>query len=224
MIAKCYGGNISRKRKLLEKQKEGKKHMKAISSAEMPQEAFMSVLETNPSLSQEARALNPKVWATTYIGLGANLGDRAQSITQACGKLDALPTIQVVKVSSLYETDPVGVTAQPKFLNAVAELRTILSAPALLAQLLQLEQQMGRVRTVRWGPRTIDMDILLYNNEAINCPGLTVPHPRLAERAFVLVPLAEIAPLLVLPGETQTLQKKAAALPEKGNIHCVGDV
>ena len=182
------------------------------------------VLKANPVPLQETRGLNPEGWVTAYIGLGANLGNREQSMEQAWRELGALPTIQVVKVSSLYETDPMGMTEQPKFLNAAAELRTTLSALDLLAQLLQLEQKMGRIRSVRWGQRTIDMDILLYNNEVINSPGLTVPHPRLAERTFVLVPLAEIAPLLVLPGETQTLQKKALALPEKGNIRCVGAV
>jgi 2-amino-4-hydroxy-6-hydroxymethyldihydropteridine diphosphokinase len=163
-----------------------------------------------------------------YIGLGTNLGDRLGNIQTALQKLADLPTIKLMRVSSLYETAPVGVTEQPDFLNVVAAARTSLAPQALLDALLHIENQMGRVRTERWGPRVIDMDLLLYGADQVALPGLTVPHPRLRERAFVVIPLAEIAPDLALPGDG----KKATDLAElflehssrKGNIRRVGFV
>ncbi len=133
-----------------------------------------------------------------YIGLGANLGDREGSPNTA---LERLAELGPLRVSSFRETDPVGVTEQPRFVNAVAELETDLSARDLLERLLEIERELGRDRTreERWGPRTIDLDLLLYGDEVIDEPGLTVPHPRLAERRFVLEPLHELAPGLVLP-------------------------
>jgi 2-amino-4-hydroxy-6-hydroxymethyldihydropteridine diphosphokinase len=133
-----------------------------------------------------------------YIGLGANLGDREENLRAA---LELLGKLGPLRVSSFRETDPVGVTEQPRFVNAVAELETDLGAGALLQQLLEIERELGRDRSreERWGPRTIDLDILLYGNEVIEEPGLTVPHPRLAERRFVLEPLHELAPDLALP-------------------------
>ncbi len=157
-------------------------------------------------------------WVTAYLGLGANLGDRQGTLKQALKELSLLPTIEVIAVSSFYQTAPVGLTDQPDFLNAAAAIRTTLTAQELLAQVLQLEQQMGRVRTVRWGPRTIDIDILAFGSEAIDLPGLTVPHPRLEERAFAMVPLTEIAPDLYLPGQNKSVREKAALLAEQGNI------
>ena len=132
--------------------------------------------------------------------------------------------MEVRQVSSLYETAAVGVTDQPDFLNAVAEVHTTLSATALLDALLNLENLLGRVRTFRWGPRVIDLDLLLYGKEQITLPHLTVPHPRLRERAFVLVPLAEIAPGLTLPEDRQTVQERANNLNGGGNIRRVGVV
>jgi 2-amino-4-hydroxy-6-hydroxymethyldihydropteridine diphosphokinase len=133
-----------------------------------------------------------------YIGLGANLGDREANLRSAVGRLDDLGPL---RVSSFRETDPVGVTEQPRFVNAVAELETDLGASSLLERLLEIERDLGRDRSreQRWGPRTIDLDLLLYGNEVIDEPGLTVPHPRLAERRFVLEPLHELAPDLALP-------------------------
>jgi 2-amino-4-hydroxy-6-hydroxymethyldihydropteridine diphosphokinase len=130
-----------------------------------------------------------------YVGLGANLGDREATIRAA---LHALPG--VVAVSSLRETDPVGVVDQPRFLNGVAAVETDLSARELLEELLAIERELGRERRERWGPRTIDLDLLLYGEETIDEPGLTVPHPRLHERRFALEPLAELAPDAVIPG------------------------
>ncbi|HEY7795994.1 MAG TPA: 2-amino-4-hydroxy-6-hydroxymethyldihydropteridine diphosphokinase [Gaiellaceae bacterium] len=130
-----------------------------------------------------------------YVGLGANLGDREATIRAA---LEALPG--VVAVSSLRETDPVGVTDQPQYLNGVAALETGLSPRELLDALLAVERELGRERRERWGPRTIDLDLLLYGEETIDEPGLTVPHPRLHERRFALEPLSELAPDALIPG------------------------
>jgi 2-amino-4-hydroxy-6-hydroxymethyldihydropteridine diphosphokinase len=128
-----------------------------------------------------------------YIGLGANLGDREATIRAALDALADEDGIEVVAVSTLRETEPVGVGPQPLFLNGAAELETTLSARELLDRLLATEQRFGRVRVPGGhGPRTLDLDLLLYGDEQIDEPGLTVPHPRLHERAFVLEPLAEL--------------------------------
>jgi 2-amino-4-hydroxy-6-hydroxymethyldihydropteridine diphosphokinase len=161
---------------------------------------------------------------TAYIGLGSNLGNRQDNLQMALSKLAEMPTIKVTQVSSLYETAPVGVPDQPDFLNAVAALETALPAVKLLDVFLHLENQLGRVRTFRWGPRVIDMDLLLYGDEQIALPSLTIPHPRLRERAFVLVPLAEIAPELVLPGDTKTVKELASYFCGNGNIRRRGVV
>ncbi len=159
-----------------------------------------------------------------YVGLGANLADRAANIRAALTSLDLLPTITLGQVSSLYETAAVGVTDQPDFLNAVAEVSTSLSPAALLDALLNLENLLGRERTFRWGPRVIDLDLLLYGDKQIALPALTVPHPRLRERAFVLVPLAEIAPALALPGDHRAVAELANNLRADGNIRRIGVV
>lgn len=130
-----------------------------------------------------------------YVGVGSNLGDREATVRAA---IAALPGI--VAVSELRETDPVGMTEQPAFLNGAVALETELSARELLQSLLAVERELGRERRERWGPRTIDLDLLLYGDETLDEPGLTVPHPRLHERRFALEPLAEIAPRLVIPG------------------------
>jgi 2-amino-4-hydroxy-6-hydroxymethyldihydropteridine diphosphokinase len=136
-----------------------------------------------------------------YVGLGANLGDRERTLRAAVDALGAEDGIEVVAVSSLRETEPVGVGEQPLFLNGVAELETGLAARGLLDWLLAVEQHFGRVRVPgEHGPRTLDLDLLIYGDEVIAVPGLTVPHPRLHERRFVLEPLAELAPGLVVPG------------------------
>jgi 2-amino-4-hydroxy-6-hydroxymethyldihydropteridine diphosphokinase len=130
-----------------------------------------------------------------YVGLGANLGDREGTIRAAVADLPG-----VVAVSTLRETDPVGITDQPRFLNGVAVLETELAPRELLDGLLAVERRLGRERGRRWGPRTIDLDLLLYGDEVIDETGLTIPHPRLHERRFVLEPLADLAPELVVPG------------------------
>jgi 2-amino-4-hydroxy-6-hydroxymethyldihydropteridine diphosphokinase len=128
-----------------------------------------------------------------YVGLGANLGDREATIRAALDALAAEDGIDVVAVSTLRETEPVGVGAQPLFLNGAAELETTLTAHELLDRLLATEQRFGRVRVAgEHGPRTLDLDLLLYGDGQIDEPGLTVPHPRLKERAFVLDPLRDL--------------------------------
>ena len=146
--------------------------------------------------------------ARAFVGLGANLGDREATIRRAVELIEATPEIHIVAVSSLRETDPVGYLDQPRFLNGAAELETTLPPRELLDALLAVERELGRERTgPRFGPRTIDLDLLLYGDERIDEPGLRVPHPRLHERAFALEPLAELDPSLVIPGRgrVQTL-------------------
>jgi 2-amino-4-hydroxy-6-hydroxymethyldihydropteridine diphosphokinase len=144
-----------------------------------------------------------KVTATrVFVGLGSNLGDRELNLRRALVRIEQLGS---VRVSSFRETDPVGVTDQPKFLNAAAELATDLSPRELLERLLEIERELGRDRATerRWGPRVIDLDLLLFGEEAIDEPGLTVPHPRLADRRFVLEPLCELNEDLALPDGTR---------------------
>jgi len=136
-----------------------------------------------------------------YVALGANLGDRERTLRAAVDALAAEDGIEVVAVSTLRETEPVGVGEQPRFLNGAAELETTLTSRELLARLLAVEQRFGRIRIPgEHGPRTLDLDLLLYGDEVIDEPGLAVPHPRLHERSFVLEPLVELAPGLVVPG------------------------
>jgi len=136
-----------------------------------------------------------------YVGLGANLGDREATLRAAVDALGAEEGVEVVAVSTLRETEPVGVGEQPRFLNGVVALETTLAARELLDLLLAGEQRFGRVRVPgEHGPRTLDLDLLLYGDEEIDEPELHVPHPRLHERRFVLEPLAELAPGLVVPG------------------------
>ncbi|MBP7332223.1 MAG: 2-amino-4-hydroxy-6-hydroxymethyldihydropteridine diphosphokinase [Firmicutes bacterium] len=137
---------------------------------------------------------------TAYIGLGSNLGDKEANIKKALDLLKEAPGIQVKKIASLYKTAPLYVTRQDWFLNTVAEIETDLTARQLLALLKDMEKKLDRTPTVRWGPRTIDLDILLFGNDKIEDADLVIPHPRMIERAFVMAPLAEIAPHLCIPG------------------------
>jgi len=129
-----------------------------------------------------------------YIGLGSNLGDRQANIEAALARLDALAGTRLVAVSAVIETDPVGVTDQPRFLNAAAQLETDLAPHDLLAELQTIEAELGRVRARRWGPRPIDLDILLYDSVVMRTEQLIIPHPHMADRRFVLGPLVELAP------------------------------
>lgn len=136
-----------------------------------------------------------------YVGLGANLGDRAATLARALELLAEQPEIDVIAVSSFRETDPVGFLDQPRFLNGAAEIETGLLPDVLLATLLEVERDLGRTRGgPRYGPRTVDLDLLLVDGVTLDEPGLTLPHPRLHERAFALEPLVEIDPSIVVPG------------------------
>lgn len=137
---------------------------------------------------------------TAYIALGSNLTQPLRQLQAAFAALAALPGSELTARSSLYRSAPEGYSDQPDFVNAAAALRTTLSARALLDALLAIERAHGRVRTFANAPRTLDLDIALYGDQVIREPGLTVPHPRMTTRAFVLVPLAEIAPQVVVPG------------------------
>ncbi len=138
---------------------------------------------------------------TVYLSLGGNLGDPARSMGAALRMLDAHDDVAVAAVSSLYRTPPWGKTDQPDFLNIAAKLATSLSPRALLELCLDAERKLKRVREERWGPRLIDIDILMFSGRTIQEAGLELPHPRMLERSFVLVPLAEIAPDLVVGGK-----------------------
>ncbi len=142
-----------------------------------------------------------------YISLGSNLGDRLEYLHKALNILNAHRGIKQLKVSSYYETEPVGHLEQGKFINAVASLKTSLSSYDLLTFLQGIESSLERERTIRWGPRTIDLDLLFYDNLVLDSHILTLPHPRLTERAFVLIPLEEIAPNLVHPLTGMTISE-----------------
>ena len=151
-----------------------------------------------------------------YLGIGGNLGNVRATFSGALTALKRTDGVSVTGVSSLYETPPVGgPEAQPPFLNAVIEVETGLGAHELLRRQLEIESRFARVRTIRWGPRTLDLDLLLYGpDERIDDPPqLMVPHPRLSERAFVLVPLAELALSLLVPGSDRTIEELRDALP-----------
>lgn len=135
-----------------------------------------------------------------FVGLGANVGDAAPRILRVMAELDQVEATQVVARSSLYRTAPIGMLEQPDFINAVVHLRTALDPEQLLDQLLAIEIRHGRVRTQKNGPRTLDLDLLIYGDRRQSGVRLTLPHPRMHERAFVLLPLSEIAPTCVIPG------------------------
>lgn len=152
--------------------------------------------------------------ALAYLGLGSNVGDRRRHLAQAIEQLGALPGTRVVGRSEIRDTQPVGPIEQGCFLNAVVAIETGLSPRGLLDALHEIERACGRDRgrETRWGPRTLDLDILLYADVVMHEPGLTVPHPRLHERLFVLEPLAEIAPELVVPETHRTARELLEAL------------
>lgn len=148
-----------------------------------------------------------------YIALGANLGDPAATVNAAFAALDQLPESRLLAKSALYRTAPVGIADQPEFVNAAALIDTTLAPEALLDALLGIEQTFGRIRAERNGPRTLDLDLLLYDELTLATPRLTLPHPRLHLRAFVLQPLADLAPDLAIPGRGRL----AAWLPAVAN-------
>lgn len=151
-----------------------------------------------------------------YLGLGSNLGKRDDNLRQALVKLRQKAIVN--QVSSIYETEPVGYHQQPRFLNAVCQITTSLSPQELLTLVKQIEQEIGRTPTFPNGPRAIDIDILLYNQCLVNYPDLIIPHPRLEERAFVLVPLAEIAPNLKHPISQKTIRELLSKVSGLGGV------
>jgi len=150
----------------------------------------------------------------TCLGLGSNLGDRARHLAQAIMRLALQPRIDLLRVSPVYETAPWGVEDQPSFLNMAIGVRTRLSAQELLAVAKSVEADLGRVARRRWGPRVIDVDILTFGNTQVNTPELTVPHPQIPERQFVLVPLADIAPLARVSGDARAIDLADPASPD----------
>ncbi len=154
--------------------------------------------------------------ATVYLGLGSNLGDRRHNISKALDLLSK--ALRLHKISSIYETEPVGFSNQPKFLNAVCEMKTNLSPLQLLTFIKGIETKSGRKPSFKNAPRIIDIDILLYNNKIVNTPVLTIPHPALVERAFVLIPLAEIRPELKHPKEKKPVSELLDAVSGKEGV------
>jgi 2-amino-4-hydroxy-6-hydroxymethyldihydropteridine diphosphokinase len=155
------------------------------------------------------------VWRKVYLGLGSNIGEREEMIAAALRQL-AGPGLQLLRVSSLYETEPIGLREQRWFLNQVAEFRTELFPVQLLHRIKRIEQELGRVKTVRNGPRTIDIDILLYGSAIVKTRELEIPHPRFRERRFTLAPLAELNPGLRDPVTRKTVAQMLAALDGQG--------
>ncbi len=150
--------------------------------------------------------------AVVYVGLGSNLGDREALVFQAIAMLGALSQINVVRRAGIYETEPVGRQDQPWFVNTVVEIETSLGPETLLTQTQEIETRLGRQRRAQWGPREIDLDILLYGDRVMNTSQLTLPHPELHRRRFVLVPLCELAPDLIHPVLKRPLRELLSAL------------
>jgi len=161
---------------------------------------------------------------TAWVGIGSNIGDRLGYIRRALKLMGQVPDTEISTVSSVYDTLPVGSIGQGRFLNAVAELSTTLEPLELLSALLAIEDECDRVRHGVWGPRTLDLDLLLYDDLEVVSEELTLPHPRARERGFVMIPLAELAPDLVFPGETETVSDGVTALGEvTGRVQRAGD-
>jgi 2-amino-4-hydroxy-6-hydroxymethyldihydropteridine diphosphokinase len=155
---------------------------------------------------------------TAFIALGSNIGNRYDYLTEAIKQLAHHHEIKMVNISSIYETDPVGYEDQDLFLNMVIEVMTSLLAHELLDICLELELTLGRKRKIVWGPRTIDLDILLYNQENIETEKLIIPHPRMLERNFVMIPLSEIKPDIIIPNIDKPLEALIKELPNKEGV------
>lgn len=154
---------------------------------------------------------------TVFISLGSNIGNRLQYLQRAVSLLELVGQVNVVKVSSVYETDPVGYEEQAAFLNMVVEVETSLTPHEILKKCNEIEAELGRTREVHWGPRTVDLDILLYNEENMKTQDLIIPHPRMMERGFVLIPLVELQANLVDPQSKQLIADVAHV--KKEGVH-----
>ena len=152
---------------------------------------------------------------TAFLSLGSNLGKRLENLERAIDKIGESGQIKVIKVSPVYETEPVGVKGQEWFLNLALEVQTSLEPFALLERLLSIEDQMGRKRDEKWGPRSIDLDILLYDDRIVDSDRLAIPHPRMHERRFVLLPLAQIAPRLLHPRLEKSIEELLASCRDR---------
>jgi 2-amino-4-hydroxy-6-hydroxymethyldihydropteridine diphosphokinase len=155
---------------------------------------------------------------TAYIALGSNMENRYDYLLEAIEQVEKHPKIRLVNFSSIYETDPVGYEDQDQFLNMVIQVDTDLDAHELLETCLNIESQLGRKREIRWGPRTIDLDILLFNQENIESENLIIPHPRMRERAFVIIPLLEINHDILIPPTGEQLSMRLNELPDKEGV------
>ena len=158
-----------------------------------------------------------------YIGIGSNVGDKARQCEQGISEIQKLDRHRLLARSSLYKTQPIGYTEQDWFINLVIKIETEMDAPALLSSLKEIESRLGRVETLRWGPRTIDLDILFFNDHQIQTDELTVPHPLIQDRQFVLVPLAEIDPNLTHPVLKKTVKELLEGLPEDQGVERLPD-
>ncbi|WP_100405959.1 2-amino-4-hydroxy-6-hydroxymethyldihydropteridine diphosphokinase [Bacillus solitudinis] len=153
-----------------------------------------------------------------YLALGSNIGDRSSYLEQAINQLLNHDQIEFVSRSSIYETEPVGYIDQQSFLNMVVNVKTTLSPEKLLEEVQKIEAECGRIRDVRWGPRTLDLDILLYDEENMEMENLCIPHPRMWERAFVVVPLIELNPKLFVATLDKTIQEVYKEIPDKEGV------
>ncbi len=159
-----------------------------------------------------------------YLGLGTNLGDRWRNLREALRLLASGPGLRLLRCSQAYETEPWGVTEQPRFLNCVAGVAVTLSPEALLTRCQAVEREVGRVPGPRWGPRLIDVDILLYGTQVVELPHLEIPHPRLHLRAFALIPLAELAPSAVHPALSRCIGELAQAIEGRDGVSVLGTI
>ncbi|OPZ62945.1 MAG: 2-amino-4-hydroxy-6-hydroxymethyldihydropteridine pyrophosphokinase [Firmicutes bacterium ADurb.Bin506] len=153
-----------------------------------------------------------------YFSLGSNLGDRADNLQRACGAMSESGILSHLRASPVYETDPWGPVPQGPFLNCVVSARTCSSPVEVLQMVRRIETELGRTRQVRWGPRTIDIDILLFGDETVDLAELQIPHPRMWERAFILIPLAELVPDMKVPGVGVTLREFAQGLADAASV------
>jgi len=154
----------------------------------------------------------------SFIALGSNLGDRFQYLKEAVMQLNNHECVELINTSSIYETDPIGYEDQSAFLNMVVKIRTSLSPLPLLELLQEIERECGRKRDIRWGPRTLDLDILLFNQENIETEQLKIPHPRMTERAFVMIPLFEVDQSVYVPNQAHSISSIIDSLQDKEGV------